>query len=122
MNILGESENPIIWKNNILKSLLDLSDIEFQKETWLGKNPHFISSYIETINTLFDDFDFERYVDYYKSINGNDELYSQFNKLINMVNQYQEPDSDELILKDKKWIAITKMAKEIINKWNEATI
>lgn len=118
MSLLGINENPVIWKNNILKSLIDLSDLEFQNETWLGKNPHFISSYIETINTLFDDFDFERYADYYKSINGNDKLYLDFNELIDMVNEYQEPDSEELILKDEKWIAITKKASDIINEWN----
>lgn len=117
MSILGENENPVIWKNNILKSLIDLSDIEFQRETWLGKSPYFISSYIETVSTLFDDNDFERYVEYYKSIYGADNLYSEFESLIMMVNQYNEPNSDELILKDEKWILITKKGKEIINKW-----
>ena len=120
MTILGENENPIIWKINILKSLIDLSDIDFQKETWLGNNPNFISSYIETVNTLFDDFDFERYVKYYASINGKNDLYFRFNDLINMINQYEEPDNDELILKDPKWISITNKAKEIIAEWNKS--
>lgn len=57
MCILRENENPVIWRNNILKSL------------------------------------------------------------INMVNQYDEPDNDVLILKDEKWISITKKGKEIISKW-----
>lgn len=117
MDVLGKNENPVIWKNNVIKALIDLSDNDFQHETWLGKNQNFISSYTETINTLFDSYDFERYTRYYKSIKGENKLSSLFNELILMVENYNEPEKEEEILQDSKWISITNKAKEIISNW-----
>jgi hypothetical protein len=112
--ILGENENPNIWKKNIYDSLKNLSDIELQKLTWLGKHPKYISSFTEIISVLYDDFDFERYIQYYESKYGMDDLYKSFCELNNSINSYQELESDELILKDPNWIKITKKAKEIV--------
>ena len=117
MAVLGEKENPVIWKRNIIKALIDLADNDFQYETWLGKNQNYISSYTETINTLFDNYDFERYALYYKSIKGENSLSFLFNELIMMVDNYNEPEKDEDVLKDLKWISITDKAKEIISNW-----
>ena len=122
MNLLEENENPIIWKNNILKSLIDLSDIEFQKILWLGKSPNYASSFIEMINTLFDTNDIERFVKYYKSVKGEDDLYKKMNKLIHMIDNFKEPKTDEIILKDPKWLRITLKAKGIVNDLIEANI
>jgi len=120
--ILGENENPNIWRENIYNALKNLSDIEYQKLTWLGKHPESISSFTETLATLYDDFDFDRYIQYYESINGRNEIYTNFSELNKMIANYQDFGYDtemkfeghQIILKDPKWIKITKKAQEII--------
>jgi hypothetical protein len=119
--MIGENENVEIWGNNIFKAIKDVSDIELQKLAWLGKHPVFISSFTEVVATLYDDFDFERYIKYYKSIKGKDKLYKLLFELNEMINKYKvqgyevelEAKGMEMILSDPKWIEITKKAKEI---------
>ena len=120
--ILGENENPNIWRDNIYSALKDLSDIEYQKLTWLGKHPKYISSFTETLARVYDDFDFERYIQYYESINGKNKIYIAFSELDKMIDDYQkigyetekQTEGSQLILKDPNWIKITEKAKEII--------
>ena len=50
------------WQDNILESIKDISDINFQKEAWFGVNKNIISSPDEMYNTLFDDFEFEEFL------------------------------------------------------------
>jgi hypothetical protein len=115
--MIGENEDINTWKNNILNAIKDISDIEFQREAWLGKNPNIVSSYDEVINTLYDDNDFERYIEHYKSLNGNTVLYRLLNTLNRLINDYniKSVENDSIILEDPKWIDITEKAKEIIS-------
>tara|TARA_R110002096_G_scaffold431852_1_gene647543 strand:- start:206 stop:598 length:393 start_codon:yes stop_codon:yes gene_type:complete len=129
MCILGENENPVIWKKNIFEAIKNLSDIELQKLTWSGKHPKFISSLTETLARLYDDLDFERYIEYYKSINNMDNTYILFEELNKMMNDFKDygyetelkVEGYKEILNNTKWIAITQKAKEIIFEWNKAT-
>jgi hypothetical protein len=128
MCILEENENPIIWKNNIFEAIKDLSDIELQKSTWSGKHPKFISSFSETLARLYDDLDFKRYIEYYKSKNNIDRIYRLFEELNRMINDFKDygyetelkKDGFSTILNDKKWISITEKANEILIEWNKA--
>lgn len=120
--ILEENENPILWKKNLYNALKDLSDIEVQKLTWLGKHPEYISSFTETLAALYDSFDFDRYIRYYESINGRNKIHQYFSELNEMITNYKDfgyetemkVDGSQIILKDSKWIEITKKAKDIV--------
>lgn len=128
MCILEENENPIIWKNNILEAIKDLSDIELQKLTWSGKHPKLISSFSETLARLYDILDFKRYIEYYKSKNNIDRIYRLFEELNKMINDFKDygyetelkKNGFSTILNDKKWISITEKANEILIEWNKA--
>lgn len=123
---LGENENPALWQDNLYREIKDLSDIDFQKLTWAGKHPEFISSFSETIATLYDDFDFERFIQYYKSTKGENEIYGMFCELNEMIIRYKKVGYEaenkkggyNVILSDSNWIEITQKAKEIIQIWN----
>ena len=125
MSILEENEDPLIWSNNSIKALKDLSDIEFQKLTWSGEHPKFISSFTETLAILYDDLDFERYIEYYKSINGMNRIYELFNEINLMINDFKdigyetemEIDGYKKILENKDWLLITEKTKDIIHEY-----
>ena len=112
--MIGKNVNVQSWETNLFHAIENLADLEFQRETWTGKNPQLISSYIEIINVLFDDNGFIDYIDYYKSLNGADNLYNLFIELVNMIDNYNGQENDELILNDPSWIAITNKAKQIV--------
>lgn len=128
MCVLGEKENPIIWKKNIFEAIKDLSDIELQKLTWAGKHPKFISSFTETLARLYDDLDFERYIEYYKFTNKEDNLLSLLIELDKLITAFKDFGYEiemqtcgyKTILQDSKWVTITEKAKEIIIEWNKS--
>lgn len=111
--MIGENENIKVWEKNLFNAIKDISDIDFQKKTWLGKDPRYISSFSEVISVLYDDFDFERYIKYYESIRGNDDLTNLLSELNQMINEYEAAETDEHILIDPKWVGITNKAKEV---------
>jgi hypothetical protein len=119
--MIGENENVEIWGNNVFNAIKDISDLDLQKLAWLGKHPVYISSFTEVIATLYDDFDFERYIKYYESVKGKDKLYKLLIELNEMINKYKangyeielEYKGTERILGDPQWIEITNKAKEI---------
>ncbi len=121
--ILAQNENPEIWKENILNSIKDISDIELQKQTWSGTHTTNISSFTESLAILYDDFDFKRYIEYYKSIHGENSIYNLFFELDEMIGYYKhigynyekESDGFNQILNDTNWVKITKKAKELID-------
>jgi hypothetical protein len=121
MSYLEENENPHIWKNNIVKTIVDISDIEFQRVTWSGRSTNFIFSFTEALSMLYDTYDFERYIEYYNSINGDDKVYKLLNEINMMINDFKdigykaenEIDGYKIILENKNWIKITEKAKEI---------
>jgi len=119
--ILGTNENPALWKMNICKAIKNLADIELQKLTWSGKHPEYISSFTETLSSLYDDFDFERYIEYHKSVEGKDQFYKILSELDGLLKEYKDfgyeteliPDGYAVILNDVKWSNITNKAKEV---------
>lgn len=126
--ILGKNENPIIWEKNILEALKDLSDIEFQKLAWAGKHPVYILSFTEVIAQLYDTLDFERFMEYYNSLNNSDnttyKLCEELNKMIKDFSDYGystelKKGGYNIILSDNRWIDITKKAKKIVELFDE---
>jgi hypothetical protein len=104
-----------VWKRSIFEALKDLADIDMQKKAWLGLDENNVSSYSEIINILYDDSSFKEYIENYKGLKGNDNLYEHLLELDKMLNDYKQKEDDAMILIDPKWISITKKAQEIIS-------
>lgn len=113
--------NEIIF-NNIFEDIVEISDSNFQKEVWLGKNPTKCSSYIEVMCRLFDDNMFDTFVDYdaYK-IGFTQRTIIKLNKLRKELNNYKEPDvnDDMKIITDSNWDKIRQIAHLAIELWRE---
>lgn len=119
---LGEKEDPLEWQLNIISAIYDISNIEEQKLLWSGMNPEFVSSFTEVMARLMDDLDFDRFLNYYKSINGENNFYFRMNVLYYLIRLYQpigyslelKTNGYQLILDDPRWLEISKKALEII--------
>jgi hypothetical protein len=106
----------------IFLDILEISDIKFQKKVWLdeSKEPIFFSSYAEVMCRLFNDNQYEYFIEKYTTILGyplsfQKKLYDLKDELAN----YNKEDnkSDLEIINDTKWHEISKLAKSITNEW-----
>lgn len=111
--MIKENENIEIWEFNLFNAIKDVSDITLQKKAWLGKHQVFVSSYSEVISVLYDDFDFERYIEYCNSLEKDDAFCQLLTDLDEMISKYEPLSTDEMILTDPLWLKITEKAKEI---------
>ncbi|TGK32360.1 hypothetical protein EHQ12_19245 [Leptospira gomenensis] len=104
---------------NIYNDLLELSNKDRQKSLWLGKEADHISSYIELMCRLFDDNDFDSFIDEFHETRKNTDLSLKLQNLREMLNSYNGDDkSDTDILMDPNWDSIVARASEIIHDWN----
>lgn len=106
---------------NIYDKILEISDLELQKKLWLNINNDtgMISSYIELMCTLFDDYDFDYFIE---EVAIKEKLSSntvfELKILRKMLNEYTEKDNDEEIINDVKWNTIVSQAKKVIQIWS----
>ncbi|AUP80092.1 hypothetical protein [Flavivirga eckloniae] len=107
------------WKENILNSIKSLADLELQRITWTGKHPTIVSSFSETINTLYDDCEFKQYIDYIgENRKDEEEIYSKMLRIDILIEEYLKVDKKDIeVLNDPEWENITQKALEIISLW-----
>ena len=106
------------WKVNIFNSIKDISDIEFQKLAWMGRHPTKVSSFTEIINVLYDDNDFEEFIQYTRADWGQEKLHELLLEINRIINAYNATDKmDVQILEDPEWHSITEVANKIIFHW-----
>ena len=106
---------------NIYESLLELSDLNLQKEIWLNieSTKGLISSYAELMNRLFDDDSFDLFIDKRTLELGiGSNLIAQLNHLRSLLNHYNEKTTDAEIINDQNRIHISNHARLIIEIWN----
>jgi hypothetical protein len=106
---------------NIYNKIKELSDRELQKKLWLNEHNDtgLISSYIELMNGLFDDYDFNGFVNKTAREYGlSDTTILELNELRIMLNNYQEKETDKEIINDPKWEKIVIQAKNVLKLWN----
>lgn len=115
-----EKEDIDLWSENIYDALKDMSDLEFQKLSWMGKLPDIISSFTEVVCILIDDFAFADYIAYLSiKPNADKNIILKMNELKEMISEYAKINMDEAkILRDPNWKIITYKAAEIVKDWN----
>lgn len=105
---------------NIYNKIVELSDADLQTKLWLNMNNDtgLISSYAEVMSTLFDDFSFDDFVDNTASKMGlSRSVVLELLKLRDLLNGYNEKESDEEIINDIEWEKVVEQAKKVIEKW-----
>lgn len=107
---------------NIYRIIVELADLRLQRKLWLNENHEtgLISSYTELMCSLFDDFGFDEFVDNKASKIGlSNSIIFELNKLRQLLNNYNEKESDEEIINDSEWRQVVKQAKVVIRKWDK---
>jgi hypothetical protein len=108
---------------NIYEDLIELSDLNLQKKLWLneGNDTGLSSSYAELMNRLFDDDNFDLFID--KGARGlgiAPTLILELNQLRSLLNSYEEgTKTDYEILIDPQWSLISNHASLAVKIWNE---
>lgn len=113
--------NEIIF-NNIFEDIVEISDSNFQKEVWLGKNLKKCSSYVEVMCRLFDDNRFDIFVDSDAyEIGFTQRTIIELHKLRKKLKNYKEPDvnDDMKIIADSNWDNIRQIASLVIELWRK---
>lgn len=108
------------WNKRIYESLKPIADLDYQRKAWFGQS-EYVSSFNEVINVLYDDNCFEDFIDPENWLtNGlkNSKLLEGLIELDRMIKEYEEPTSEEKIVKDPNWILITKQASMVISVWD----
>jgi len=106
----------------IYNKIIELSDLDLQRKLWLNENNDtgLISSYAELMSSLFDDFNFDDFIDRTSlQIGLSDDTIIELNKLRELLNGYNDRESDEEIINDPKWKKIVEQAKVVIEKWDK---
>ncbi len=105
----------------IYSRIIELSDLDLQKKLWLNENNDtgLTSSYVEVMCSLFDDFNFEDFIKKTAKEAGFSTLtINELESLRELLNNYNEKDSDEEIINDPKWKKIVEQAKIVVKVWN----
>lgn len=109
------------WIKNITYSIKCFSDIERQKKVWRGLDKNFCSSYLEDWSILFDDNDFEDFINTWEKENNDIETLSELNKFKEYLFEYnsKQPDTkkydDIQILEDPEWTIVVQQAKKLLD-------
>jgi hypothetical protein len=107
---------------NIYNKILEASDLDRQRKLWLNENNDtgWISSYTELMCGLFDDNDFDSFIDKTAAEAGfPSKTIIELDKLRTLLNNYQEGDkTDAEIINDPEWKKISDQAKVVLAEWN----
>lgn len=111
--------NKIIF-NNIYKDIQEISSRGLQEELWLGKNPDKCSSFTEVMCRLFDDNNFEDFLNSsVYEIGFSPEIIDEIKVLSVKLENYSELSTDAEIINDPKWEEVRKKAQEVTYLWNK---
>lgn len=109
-------------EDGVFKVIVELSDIEMQRDRWLSGNQKngYISSYVELMCSLFDDFNFDVFIKKTAYECGlSESTIIELNKLRDLLDNYNEKNSDEEILNDPEWNKIVNHAKKVVLMWDK---
>jgi len=106
------------WIENTYRDIIELSDLNKQKKSWLGNDPNYVSSYVEIMCKLFDDNNFDIFIDESEKLGLPYKLVNELKKLRELLNLYEEGNkTDKEIIEDPLWILIVIQAKIVLDNW-----
>jgi hypothetical protein len=110
------------WVNNIYNSIKDFSNIEKQRELWLGLNENYASSFDEDINLLYYSFCFDEFIIELNKESGNKKVADELVEFKNMLDSYEKPNTEKEILEDSAWLNIVNKAGHIVKIWDVSNL
>ena len=111
-----------VIRENVYRIIVELASLSLQRKLWLNENNDtgLISSFYELMSSLFDDFGFDDFIDNRATKVGlSNSLIFELNKLRELLNSYNEKESDEEIIYDPEWKNIVEQAKMVIKEWDK---
>ncbi|MDD2576668.1 MAG: hypothetical protein PHV76_04110 [Bacteroidales bacterium] len=107
----------------IYDRIVEISDVQLQRKLWLNENNDLdiMSSYVELMCSLFDDFHFDDFIDETAlKIGLSNSTILELNKLRDMLNNYNEGNkSYEEIINDTEWLKVVEQAQEVLKIWKK---
>jgi hypothetical protein len=108
-----------VWLKNITDSIKQIASAEFQEKGWIRNEIHDYCTFVETMCGLFDDSDFENFVDVKAAEWGfSDKQIMNFDILRRALNAYDEKygcyQDPSFIVKDPEWLKIRELAKDAL--------
>ncbi|MDY6803726.1 MAG: hypothetical protein SXA11_07955 [Cyanobacteriota bacterium] len=103
------------WLNGIQNAVREIANPEFQERVWVrGEGPE-VSSFTEAICRLFDDYNFDNFLDeHWQNFGFSSKLYPMLDELRNRLNEYEEKETDAEIVRDERWDEIREFAKVVL--------
>lgn len=103
------------WLNGIQNAIREIANHEFQERVWVrGEGPE-VSSFTEAICRLFDDYNFDDFLDeHWHNFGFSSQLYPMLDELRNRLNEYEEKETDAEIVRDERWDEIREFAKVVL--------
>jgi hypothetical protein len=107
--------NKYEWLKNVLNTLKEIADPEFQQRVWVdGAGPE-ISDWTEVMCKLFDDFHFDDFIDIdWQQFGLSSESHQLLVQLREQLNNYEEKETNAEIVADPKWQEISKFAGNVL--------
>ena len=106
---------------NIYRMIFELANLSLQRKLWLNENNDtgLTSSYSELMCSLFDDFDFDDFIEERAiKIGLSNSLIFELRKLKELLNSYDEKKSDKETINDPEWKKVVEQAKIVTKEWD----
>ncbi|HEX4839953.1 MAG TPA: hypothetical protein VFU89_05890 [Rhabdochlamydiaceae bacterium] len=108
-----------VWVQNIISFIEQIASAEFQEKGWVNNEIHDYCTFVETMCGLFDDSNFEEFIDNEaagcgyteEQIRKLDELRCALNAFDLQHGCYEDP---AIIVKDPEWLKIRELANEAL--------
>jgi hypothetical protein len=104
--------NSKVWCCGILSAVSELSDIEYQRKVWLGEDKDRVSSFIEVVNRMYDDYDVDGFLRTVgPSLRNPSEVTSALKTLETALDSIDNNASDSTIIALPEWPLICALAE-----------
>lgn len=109
-----------LWLENITACLKQIASAEFQEKGWVKNEIHDYCTFVETMCGLFDDSNFEEFIDERAREFGLSDLQiSKLDRIRNALNDYDAKhgsyEDPNIIVNDPEWHGIREMAKDALS-------
>ncbi len=112
-----------VWRRELIDEVRTIANHQMLERLWLGEDPHEVSSYLEEVAHIFDDYDINGFL-----LRSTDETRltpQQFAALrrfrdemahyvSQIKNEYSNAPDNEFVLSDPRWKNVMKLAQDFM--------
>jgi len=109
--------NKYEWLKNVLNTVKEIADPEFQQRVWVQGAGSELSDWTEVMCKLFDDFLFDNFLDRdWQQFGLSSESHQLLVQLREQLNNYEEKETNAEIVADPKWQQIQELAGNVLRQ------